>query len=126
MNLELVSWAGHPINDLTDYRSYVLPESKFAINSQPVTQDRAENYPYLSGAVLPVAPFTFQITILNDSVKTQDDLRQQLAGWFNPLDFQYHALIAKDTNDNDKLYQLIGLVSLACETVPKGQVMSPS
>lgn len=111
MNLELVSWNGNPINDKVDYSTYILPESKFDLSTKPVYTDRAQNYPNLSGVVLPAHSFTFKITIMADDEETQDSLREQLKGWFSPLDFTPHYLVAKDTNDNDTQYQLTGMTA---------------
>lgn len=110
MNLKILTWNSHPINDDNDYVAKIPIESKATLSLQPVSADRAENYPALSGGVLTAPSFSFQITIKHDDPASIDALREQLKGWFSPLDFQFHNLIAEDLADtNKKQYQLTGL-----------------
>lgn len=108
MNLTLVSWNGDTrINDGTNFIGVIVPGSMIDLTRQAVYVDRAENFPYLSGAVLPAHSFTFRIVLPNSNVanfiSTQRELLKQI---FNILDFTPHALIGKD--ENNKQWQLTG------------------
>lgn len=108
MNLTILTWNGHNINDGTNYNTAVIPGQRIHFRSQAVYSDRAENFPYLSGMVLPPHSFQFRIIKPSGSALTIAAARDQLAGWFSILDFTPHALIAQDTEDSNKQYQLIG------------------
>lgn len=124
MNLTLVSWNGDTrINDGTNFTAAILPGALINLTSQAVYVDRAENFPYLSGAVLPAHSFNFRIILPpNNTPNFISTQRELIKSIFNILDFTPHALIAKD--ENNKQWQLVGLpVRL---TVDRGQTADVS
>lgn len=109
MNLTLVSWNGDTrINDGTNFIGIIIPGAMIDLTRQAVYVDRAEEFPFLSGAVLPAHSFTFRIIVPNSNVvnfiSTQRELLKQI---FNILDFTPHTLVAKD--ENNKQWALTGL-----------------
>lgn len=108
MNLTVVSWNGDTrINDGTNYTCAILPGALIDLTSQAVYVDRAENFPYLSGAVLPAHSFSFRIipapNVAANWISTQRELIKSI---FSIVDFTPHALVAKD--ENNKQWQIIG------------------
>ncbi len=106
MNLTLFSYNGIAINDGTTYTSLFLPGSRFDLHAQAVFSDRSENYPYLSGAVLP--PHTLTINIINPSNTNISTTREAIKGIFNPTNFTPYQLIAKDSADSDRQWYVVG------------------
>ncbi len=111
MNLSIVSWNGNStINDNIHYQTGIVGGQMFNLTSQAVYADRAENFPYLSGMVLP--PHSYIIRVLSKSNPSVSAAREALKGIFRVDDFQPHALIAQDTEDSNTQYQLVGFPAM--------------
>lgn len=123
MQLTITSWNGDAsINDGTHYTSMILPGSLFNLNGQPVYADRAENFAYLSGMVLPAHSFTFRVkSLTNPSISTA---REILKGIFNITDPTPHALIA--TDESAVQWQIVGFpTALVADTGQGSQGVNP-
>lgn len=108
MRLSILSWNGDTrINDTTNFVSLIMPGSLINLTSQAVYVDRPEQFPYLSGIVLPAHSFTWRINLPGGvaSISTQRELLKQI---FPITDFTPHALIAIDQDNSNKQWQLIG------------------
>lgn len=108
MNLgNLTSWNGNNFA-ANGFTAMLPPGQMINLSNQAVYVDRAEDFPYLSGAVLPAHAKVILVKI-NDGqdIPTKRELLKS-RGWFDITDFTPHQLIG--TDENSKQWQLTGIV----------------
>lgn len=106
MKLNLKTWNALNINDGTNFTAVIPSGGLTQLSASAVTVNRADEYPFLSGRVLPA--HTFAIEVYIPAGATINTNRELLKQYFNPLDSQRHNLIAEDTNDSNKQWYLTG------------------
>lgn len=94
MDLRLLTWNGQSINNGSPFTSLFPLGSKVNLSANPVTVNRAGNYPFLSGIVLNPQTIAIQVIIAAGSnINTNRELFKQ---YFNAEDGNRHNLIAED------------------------------
>src|SRR5690349_7980492 len=102
MDLRLLTWNGHSINDGTHYVGVFPPGQKANLTVNPVTINRAGEFPYLSTTVL-----TSQVLVIEVYIAAGANIntyRETLKGYFNIMDRQRHNLIAEDGSGGTQYY----------------------
>lgn len=106
MNLTLFTWNSLNINNATPFTSYFPKGQKANLSANPVTVNRAGDFPFLSDSVL-TAP-QLQIGVIIAPGQNINTNRELLKKYFNVTDRTRHNLIAKDSDDSDKQYYVTG------------------
>jgi hypothetical protein len=106
MNLNLYTWNNTAINDGTVLRSSFPRGTKTNLTANPVTVNRAGDFPFLSGTVL--APHTLVIDV--DILPGQDlnAKRELIKQYFDITDQTRHNLVARDAADSNREWYVTG------------------
>lgn len=105
MKLSLLTWNSISINT-SAIKCTIPPGQMLNLSSNPVTVNRAFDFPYLSGTVLQPKVFVIEVYIpAGQNINTN---RELLKKYFNITDPTRHNLIAQDENDSNKQYYLTG------------------
>lgn len=94
MDLRLVSWNSRNINNASPFTSIFPMGSKVNLSANPVTVNRAGNYPHLAGMVL--GPSTLLIAVHIAPGQNINTNREVFKQYFNPEDQTRRNLIAED------------------------------
>lgn len=116
MRLELVSWNFIDFNDGNPFRAWIPPGQLTNLSANGVSVPRSDDFPFLSTAVLSDHVFTFHVQVdEGESINASRELLKQI---FNITDKGRHELIAKDLDDSNRWYQLVGLPIRITEQSP--------
>lgn len=101
VDLKVVSWDGHAINDGANYISGLSGAEWGLPAVQAQTVRRSGAWPLLGALERPGATLTLTVQIVGSNVR---QLRDQLLRWFSPEDEQPKRLIVADLDDSTPRY----------------------
>ena len=108
MNPTIVSWNGLSINNGTPFTSVFPPGQRVNISANPITVNRAGNYPFVAGVV--PNPQVVVINVIIAAGQNIDTNRELLKQYFNFEDQTRHNLIVADLADSSRQWYLTGFV----------------
>lgn len=109
MDIKVVSWDGHPINDGADYVT-VMPNYPLFPPHELQVVERGNVLPLLAAPAPAALKFNLFISIENAA--SGKALMVQLAQWFNPRDAQSKQLVIEDDDGANDRYIMARCVSL--------------
>jgi len=104
MNISLVSWNGHNINDTTNFIAKLAGFQPMSAQVGVINVSRYPNEAKSAGQSLSGVTYPITINIMG----TLDTGRNTLGSWFDEHDQNQYVLLAKDTSDSDKQYYVMG------------------
>jgi hypothetical protein len=106
MDLRLYTWNGIAINDGTVLRSSFAPGQKANLRANPITVNRAGEFPALSDVQLPAHVLVIDVDIA--AGQNLNAKRELIKQYFNITDRQRHNLIARDAADSNREWYVTG------------------
>lgn len=116
MNLKLISWNGHNINDGTSYLAFFAGIQPLSFQSGVIDVQRFPRESKSAGVMLSGVTFPITIKILG----TLNTNLNQLMSWFDESDQNQYALVVYDQDDSDKPYYVMGRYIGATQTDKMG------
>lgn len=106
MQLRILTWNGHNIQDTT-YKTSVPPGQLSNLQKNGVSVPRTFDWPALATSIIDnEQTFTFNIQVISGEFS---EMREQLKGWFSIVDYNRHYLVAEDTYDSNRQWYLVGI-----------------